>query len=135
MNNLKGERLYILVALAAMAVLVIGYVLFVVAFILPQSRARNQAISQLASAEQKLAEARKAQEKSPEKLQAQLATAQATLNQAGSLFLTDAQAAESLNNLSTYASQSDATIISLQANPGSSQEKGAYDVPDVPVAG
>ena len=123
-----GERLYALLAVVATAVIAVGYLLFAQASLVPQWQARDKLLAQLASAEQKLAEARKAQEKSPEKLEAQLATAQAALNQAGSLFLTDSKAAEAMNNLYVYAGQSGVTILSLQTLPSPVQTKGAYDV-------
>jgi len=123
-----GERLYALLAVVATAVIAVGYLLFAQASLVPQWQARDKLLAQLASAEQKLAEARKAQEKSPEKLEAQLATAQAALNQAGSLFLTDSKAAEAMNNLYVYAGQSGVTILSLQTLPSPKQGKGAYDV-------
>ena len=127
-NLPTGERLYALLAVVATAAIAVGYLLFAQASLVPQWQARDKLLAQLASAEQKLAEARKAQEKSPEKLQAQLATAQAALNQAGSLFLTDSKAAEAMHNLYVYAGQGGVTILSLQTLPSPVQTKGAYDV-------
>jgi LysM repeat protein len=122
-----GERLYSWLAVVAMVAIALGYLLFARALILPQFAARDTLQSQLAAAEQKLAEARKSQEKSPDQLRAQIATAQATLNQAGQVFLTDSQAADALNNLYTYAGQSGVSIINLQAQQPTGQGKGAYD--------
>ena len=127
-NLPTGERLYALLAVVATAVIAVGYLLFAQASLVPQWQARDKLLAQLASAEQKLVEARKTQEKSPEKLRAQLATAQAALNQAGSLFLTDSKAAEAMNNLYVYAGQGGVTILSLQTLPSPVQTKGAYDV-------
>jgi tetratricopeptide (TPR) repeat protein len=127
-NLPTGERLYALLAVVATAVIAVGYLLFAQASLVPQWQARDKLLAQLTSAEQRLAEARKAQEKSPERLQAQLATAQAALNQAGSLFLTDSKAAEAMSNLYVYAGQSGVTIASLQTLPSPKQTKGAYDV-------
>jgi len=127
-NLPTGERLYALLAVVAMAVIVAACLLFALASLLPQLQARDKLLSQLASAEQKLVEARKAQEKNPEQLRAQLATAQAALNEAGSLFLTDSKAAEAMNNLYLYAGQGGVTILSLQTLPSPKQGKGAYDV-------
>jgi LysM repeat protein len=122
-----GERLYLWLAVLAIVAIALGYVLFARVSILPQFAARDKLQSQLASAEQGLAEARKSQEKSPDQLRAQIATAQATLNEASGIFLTDSQAAEALNNLYTYANQSQVSIINLQAQQPSGNSKGAYD--------
>jgi LysM repeat protein len=124
----RGERLYAGLAVVAMVVIGLGYFLFAQFSILPQLRARDALISQLASAQQKLAESRKAQEKDPEKLKSQLATAQAILNQTGNFFLSDSQAADALNKLSSYAGNSGVTIANLQTLPSPQKEKSAYDI-------
>lgn len=122
-----GQRLYSLLAIVAIVVIALGYILFAWASILPQFAARDVLQSQLASAEQKLAESRRSQAKSPDQLKAQIATAQASLNQATQVFLTDSQAAAALNNLYTYANQSGVSITNLLAQPPSGTGKGAYD--------
>ena len=124
----RGERLYSWLAIVASVVIGLGYFFFARFSILPQLQARDTLISQLASAQQKLAEARKAQEKDPEKLKSQLATAQAVLNQTGKFFLSDSQAADALNKLSSYADNSGVTIASLQTQPSPQKEKSAYDI-------
>lgn len=122
-----GERLYLLLAIVAIAAIALGYVLFVRVLILPEFAGRDELQSQLAAAEQKLADTRKSQEKSPDQLRAQIATAQAAVNQAAQVFLTDSQAADALNNLYTYANQSGVSIVNLLAQPPSGTGKGAYD--------
>jgi nucleoid-associated protein YgaU len=106
----------------------LGYFFFAQSFIFPQLQAREKLRGQLASAQQKLAEVSKTLEKDPDKLKAQLATAQTALNQTASFFLSDSQAADALNQLSSYAGQSGVTVTNLQTQPSPQTQKGAYDV-------
>ncbi len=122
-----GERLYSWLAVVAMLVVGLGLFVFARAFVVPQLQAREKLASELASAEQKLVEVRKTQEKSPDQLRVQLATAQATLKEAGDFFLTDSQAAEALDSLSGYAAQTGVSIVSVQAQPSPQQGKTAYE--------
>jgi LysM repeat protein len=123
------ERLYSLLALVAIMAIGLGDFLFVISPIIPQLRVRKTLASQLASAEKDLMEAEKAQSEAPERLRKQVATAQATLNEAANVFLSEPQAAEALNKLYQYASESGVEIINLQAQPGPTEEKkDIYDV-------
>ncbi len=120
LSNLKeqvpsGERLYSLLALIVIIAIAVGYVLFARFSILPQLQARNELGLQLAAAEQQLVQAQRSQEESPEGLEEQLAEAQAALDEAASIFLSEAEAAEVLNRLYQYADESDVEIVSLQA--------------------
>ncbi|MBL7063415.1 MAG: type 4a pilus biogenesis protein PilO, partial [Anaerolineae bacterium] len=72
--------------------------------------------------------ARGSQEVDPESLKEQIAAAQAALNDAATIFLSDTQAAEVLNRLYQYASDSGVEIISLEAQPGPEERKDTYDV-------
>jgi len=123
-----GERLYILLAVFAIIVIAFGYLLFTRSAILPQLQARSQLLSQLASAQQKLAESRKAQEKTPDNLKQQLAAAQAALNESAKVFLSDAQAADALNRLYKYASDSSVKIVNMQSQPNPAKGSSAYDI-------
>ncbi len=138
MNSLKkldlkkyiptGERLYTLLAVLAIIVIAFGYALFAQSAILPQLQARSQLLSQLASAQKKLAESRKIQEKTPDNLKQQLAAAQAALNESTKVFLSDSQAADALNRLYKYASDSGVKIVNLQAQPNPAKGSSAYDI-------
>ena len=136
MNYLRNWREYIpvkdrLFVLALAAVIVIGLadVLFVGKFILPAWQDGRELTSQLASAEKDLEEALKAQEASPDELRKQIEAAQAKLDDVASVFFSDSQAAEALNRLYQYASESQVEIASLEAQPTpQEEEKGAYDV-------
>ena len=119
LSNLKeqvpsGERLYSLLALIVIIAIAVGYVLFARFSILPQLQARNELSLQLAAAEQQLVQAQRSQEESPEGLDEQLAEAQAALEKAASIFLSEAEAAEVLKRLYQYADESDVEIVSLQ---------------------
>ena len=143
----SGERLYSALALVAIVLIGVGYVFFVRFSVLPQLQVRKELTSQLAAAEQQLVEAQRSQEESPEALEQQLAEAQAALDEAASVFLSESEAAEVLNRLHQYASESGVEIVSLQEQPGTpgteegegeaeegegeegkEEKKGAYDV-------
>ncbi len=127
-NILVGDRLSSL-ALVVVIVMVLANVLFAWKFILPAWQDKRELTSQLASAEKALEQARRAQKTSPEKLQKEIATAQAKLNDVASVFLSDSQASEALNKLYQYASESQVEITDLQTQPiPLEEEKGAYDV-------
>jgi tetratricopeptide (TPR) repeat protein len=124
------ERLYPLLAIVAIIAIGVGcYFLFINRSILPQLRARRELASRLASARKDLMVAEKAQEGAPERLKEQVATAQATFNEAANVFLSESQAAEALNKLYQYASESGVEIITLQPQPSPQEEKKSmYDV-------
>jgi tetratricopeptide (TPR) repeat protein len=126
---LSKERLYSLLPIVAMLLIGIGYFLFFRSSILPPMRARDELTSQLASAQRDLVEAQKSQGQAPERLKQEVATAQAELDEAASIFLSESQAAELLNKLYQYASESGVEITNLQNQPGPQQEeKAIYDI-------
>ncbi len=124
-----GERLYSLLAIVAIIAIGLGYFFFISFSIVPQLRVRDELISQLASAEKALMEAKRAREESPDQLREQVATAQATLNEAANVFLSESQAAEVLNKLYQYAGESGVEIVALQTQPSPQEEKkgNVYD--------
>jgi tetratricopeptide (TPR) repeat protein len=124
------ERLYPLLAIVAIVVIVLGYLLFIASAIVPQLRARRELTTQLALAKKDLMEAESAQAGAPEKLKEQVATAQARLDEAANVFLSEYQAAETLNKLYQYASESGVEITSLQTQPSpeEGEKKDIYDV-------
>jgi tetratricopeptide (TPR) repeat protein len=128
-DRISKERLYSWLALVVMIVIGLADIFFVRSYIVPRLRERRELASQLASAEKALTEAKRAQEESPERLRKQVATAQARLNDVANVFLSDSQAAEALNRLYQYASESQVEIVDLRTQPApKGKEKGAYDV-------
>lgn len=124
-----GDRLYSLLAVVVIVAAIIGNILLVGLFIVPQWRAWNELASQLAAAEQQLVDAGTDQGKSTEQLQEELATAQAELDEAGSVFFSESEAADVLSSLYQYADDSGVRILDLQHQPGPEQEeKSIYDV-------
>ena len=122
------ERLYSLLALVVVLAIGVGNLLFITFSIIPSLGSRRKLVAQLASAEQDLMEAQRSQEHSPEKLKEQVATAQATLDEAANVFLSESQAADMLNRLYQYAGESSVEIANLQTQPGSEEKKDLYDV-------
>ena len=123
-----GERLYTLLAVFAIILIAFGCLLFTQFAILPQLQARSQLRAQLASAQQKLVESRKAQEKTPDNLKQQLVAAQAALNESAQVFLSDSQAADALNRLYQYAGESGVKIANMQAQSNPAKGSNAYDI-------
>lgn len=131
----SGKRLYSLLAVVIIIAAVLGDVLFTIFSILPQWRIRSELTFQLAAAEQQRLDAERTQGEGPDKLREQLEAAQAELDEAASLFFSESQAAEVLNNLYQYAEESDVEILNLQNLQGQSgpeegeeEKKGIYDV-------
>ena len=128
-DNIPAIDRLSLLALVVMIVVGLADVLFVMSYIVPRLQERKELTSQLASAEEALEEARKAQEASPDELRKQIEAAQAKLDDVASVFLSDSQASEALNRLYQYASESQVEITDLQTQPTpQEEEKGAYDV-------
>ncbi|MFQ5814437.1 MAG: LysM peptidoglycan-binding domain-containing protein [Anaerolineae bacterium] len=128
-DNIRVTDRLSLLALVVVIVMVLVNVLVVWKFVLPAWQDRKELTSQLASAEKALEEAKRAQEASPDELQKEIATAQATLDDVASAFLSDSQAAEALNRLYQYASDSQVEIAGREAqSTPQEEEKGAYDV-------
>jgi LysM repeat protein len=125
----SGAQLYSLLAVVIIIVTAIGDILFVRFSIVPQWQTRNELASQLTEAQQQLLEAEMAQEAGPDRLTEQLAAAQAKLDEAAQLFFSESQAAEVLNKLYQYASESDVEIANLQNQSAPDEEKkDVYDV-------
>jgi tetratricopeptide (TPR) repeat protein len=121
------ERLYAVVGLVVIVAIGVGDFLFVRSSIIPQLRARQALISQLASAEKELREAQQTQGDTPERLREQVATAEATLDEVANRFLSESQAAGVLNRLYEHASESGVAIVNLQTQPGSGEKQDVYD--------
>lgn len=113
---IRSKDRYFLLGLVALVVIALAYLLFV-PFFVGRCRHRIQLASQVVAAQKALATAKKAEEKSPEVLEKQIATAQATLDAVASVFLTDSQAAEVLIKLYEYANETQVEIVGLQTQP------------------
>ena len=125
----SGERLYSLLAVVVILAAALSDVLFISFSIVPQWQIRSELASQLAMAEQQLLDAERAQEQNPDRLKEQLEAAQAELDEAASLFFSESQAAEVLNELYQYANESGVEITDLQSQPGTEEEKKeVYDI-------
>jgi len=141
LSNLKehvpsGARLYSLLAFVVIIAIGLGYVFYIRSSILPHLQVRNELTSQLAAAEQQLMEAQRSQHEGPEGLEEQLAEAQAALDEAASVFLSEAEASEVLNRLYQYADESDVEIVSLQDQRGTTtEEEGGEGEEEVAVEG
>jgi LysM repeat protein/Tfp pilus assembly protein PilO len=124
-----GPGLYTTLAFVVLFVILVGYFIFVNSSITPAWRERNELAAQLEFAEGQLVAAQRAQDEEPAQLEQQIATAQARLDETANFFLSESQAAEILNTLYQYASESGVEITDLQtqevdAGPG---EKSFYD--------
>ncbi len=126
-----ADRLSLL-ALVVVIVLVLANVLVAWRFVLPAWQDKRDLSAQLASAEKELAKAIAAQEASPDELRKQVEAAQAKLDDAASVFLSESQAAEILNDIYQYASDSQVEITSLETQPapegGEEEGESAYEV-------
>jgi tetratricopeptide (TPR) repeat protein len=125
---LVRERLYSLLALVLIIAIGFGEFLFVKSSIIPPLKDRGELIPKLTLAEKELIEAKRAQEEAPERLKEQVATAQAKLNEVATVFLSESQASEALNNLYQYAIESGVEIVNFQTQPSPEEKKRAYDV-------
>jgi len=125
----SGERLYHLLAIVVIVAAILGNGLFISFAIVPQWQARSELIFQLAAAEQQLVDAGRTQGESPDKLREQLEAAQAELDEAANVFLSESQAAQVLNKLYQYADESGVEVLNLESQTSPEQEKKeVYDV-------
>jgi len=128
-DNILGADRLSLLALVVIIVMVLANVLFVWKFVLPAWQDRKELTSQLAEAQAELEEKQEVQATSPDELRKKVEAAQAKLDDVANVFFSDAQAAEALNKLYQYASESQVEIADRQVIPVSEEEKKAsYDV-------
>jgi len=107
----------------------VGYAVFAASSIIPRVRAWQEVSSQLTSTERALIQAQNRQQESPGALEEKVEAAQARLNKVANVFLSESEAAEALNRLYQYASQSGVEISSLESKLAEQgDEKGLYDV-------
>jgi tetratricopeptide (TPR) repeat protein len=125
---LAKERLYSLLALAAIIAIGFGEFLFIKSSIIPQLKVRSELIPRLASAEKELMEVKRAQEEAPKRLKEKVATAEAKLKEVADFFLSESQATEALSGLYQYAIESGVEIVELQTQPRPEEKRRAYEV-------
>jgi tetratricopeptide (TPR) repeat protein len=131
-NSLAGLKqyapskhlLYSLLAVLSMLIIAVCDFLFLRSSVLPQVQIRRELTARLASAQAGLIEAKGSQEDAPGRITHQLATAQARLDHAADVFLSDDQAAEALSRLYDHADASEVTITALQAQPDPKGQEG-----------
>jgi len=122
-ENIQFADRLSLLALVVVIVMVLANVLVVWKFVLPAWQDRQELTSQLASAQESLEEAIKAQETSPDELRKQAEAAQTKLDDASSIFFSESQEKEALSKLDQYASESQVEITARQIIPISEEEK------------
>jgi len=122
-------NLALLLPIMIMAVAAVGNLIYVRVAILPHWQARTELAAQLTEVEQQVLEAQRAQERDPNKLQQELEAAQEELDQTARLFFSESQAAEILNGLYQYASESDVEIVNLQSLSGPAEVRPGGEKP------
>jgi len=128
-DRIQGIDRLSLLALVVAVVMGLANVLVVWKFIFPAWQEGRELTSQLASEQQALDEALRAQAASPEEWRKQLEAAQARLDSVVSVFLSDSQADEVSHKLYQYAVESEVEIASLQTQSvAQEEEKDTYDV-------
>ncbi|MCB9420322.1 MAG: LysM peptidoglycan-binding domain-containing protein [Ardenticatenaceae bacterium] len=96
-------------------VLIIGFMMFVASVLMPQLQARNELASQVVAAQESMARDQLSQNSLPDSLNADIATSQVRLDELAAVFMSETQAADTLNNLYRYAEQTGVNVIDLQA--------------------
>jgi len=120
-----GERLYSIMAAGFIGIILIGCAVFVTSSIMPQTKAWNALAAELRSAQKAVREAQSAQASSPDAIGHEIATAEAVLNRASSVFFSEKQAEEVAKKLYEYAAGNGVDIVSLQGQPG---QKGVAQI-------
>jgi len=134
LNRLKpalpqGDRLYSLLAVATIAVVVVGYALITASSLVPGLRAWNALSVQLEASRRALADAQSAQARAPDLLQQRVAATEARRREAARMFVSDELASELPTRLYQYADESGVDIVSLQSQAAQSgADKGLYSV-------
>ncbi len=120
------------VALALIALLIVGYLLFIFRTLVPRWQQRTELLATLDAAEAALVNRSQQQQHAAAGLGQELEAAQADFNELANRFLTEAQAAAFLAEMYDSAAETAVSIVELQAQAvpqgaGTSGEKLAYD--------
>ena len=124
----SSDRILTLMPILLIVVLALAYFVFVSSSILPQFQIRSDVLDQLDAAEAELARAQQSQAETPDRLRAQVESAQNALKESAKIFLSDTQAADALSRLYEYASASGVGIVDLQSQTVAPENKEFYDV-------
>ena len=139
------DNLMMVLAIFLIILLIIGFLVFTVSVIVPQLQVRNELADQVVVAQQSLLARQSGQNAVPELLNAQIARNLARRDELAVVFMTESQAADTLNNLFRYADQTGVSVIDLQAQVAagtntavktiydtrSFQKKEEGDIPDL----
>jgi len=132
LSNLKarlpsGDRLYAFLAIAMIAVVVMGYGIVTASSLVPGVRAWQELSAKVEAAHRALADAQSAQAKAPETLRQKVAAAKARRSEAASMFVSEGLASELPTRLYQYAGESGVEILSLQSQAAQSgADKALY---------
>lgn len=111
------DRLYLLLAVGLVGLLALVICLYIALSLVPTIRTRGELIETVTTGEQMLAAAQATSAAEPARVQAQVASAQARVQEAAYAFLSEAQATTALNQLYQYARDSGVTITELKTQP------------------
>ena len=120
LQGLKGasfpkERLLVLLPVILMVLLVCGYLLFAQMVIIPGTRLMQTRAAELAATKRQIKESQGSLGGRPDKLRQDLAAAQAAYSQTVSLFMSESQAAQAVDQLYDHARESGVEIAELQS--------------------
>lgn len=109
--------------------LLVGFMMFIASVLMPQLQARNEIAAQVVAAQESMARDQLGQNALPDSLNAEIASSQVRLNELSAVFMSETQAADTLNNLYRYAEQTNVDVVDLQAQTGvETAVKDVYDV-------
>jgi hypothetical protein len=128
-SKLRGDRLYSLLAVTTITVVAIGCALVAALALLPGLRACDELSARVESSRKALADAQRAQSRSPDLLRQRVATAEARRREAARILVSEELASELPTRLYQYASESGVQIVSLLGQPGpAAADKGPVSV-------
>ncbi len=123
------KNLLTLSAVVMIALLLVGYLLFSGVVLWPQWQAKTDLTTRLDAAESAISQAAQPAAASATPSDATISPAADDIDEAAGLFLTEQQAADFLQNLSSYADASGVSLMDLQAQPSANDvQKTLYDV-------
>lgn len=112
-----GDRLYTLLAVIIIIVVLLGYGFFIGNNLLPDIKARSELAEGFTQAEQDLINLQKTSENAEQNAQQEITVAQSGLEQAAANFMSQEQAANTLQNIYVYAANNNVIIVDLKTLP------------------
>lgn len=130
--NYVRENRFTVLAVALIALLLIGYLVFTLGIVVPRWQLRTDLAAQSATVEAAYAERSAQQQQAAGVISQQIEAAEVQFNQTANRFLTETQAATFLDSLFSSAAAAGVSIVDLQAQTvlqgaAGSREKPAYD--------